>query len=56
MYAVRLIPKRASQSPIYLTVFDWVAFAIDVLFYIGIGYGLFLTYNKYLGKRASQSP
>ena len=47
---------QACQSPIYLTVFDWVVFAIDVLFYIGIGYGLFLTHNRYRGNRASQSP
>ena len=47
---------QACYSPIYLTMFDWVAFAIDVLFYIGIGYGLFLTYNRYRGKTASQSP
>lgn len=46
---------QACQSPIYLTQFDLFAFAIDVLFYTGIGYGLLLVYAKYRGKKPNRS-
>ena len=34
--------------------YDWLAFALDVLFYSAVGYGLLLVYIKFLsGKHAS---
>ena len=37
---------QACQSLIYLTEFNWFVFAVDVLFYVGIGYSAILIYTK----------
>lgn len=41
---------QACQSPIYVTQYDWIVFALDVLFYIAVGYGLLFVLTKHLGR------
>src|SRR5213594_443005 len=47
---------QACQSPIYLTQFDWLVFAVDVLFYTGIGYGLVRILTKNREKSPTGAP
>src|SRR6266566_609898 len=47
---------EACQSPIFLTQFDWFVFAVDVLFYVCVGYGILFFYTKYRGKRPAEAP
>src|SRR5437773_2151563 len=42
---------QACQSPIYVTQYNWAVFALDVLFYIAIGYGVFSIYTKYHARK-----
>ncbi len=42
---------QACQSPIYVTQYDWAVFALDVLFYTAIGYGVFSIYTKYHARK-----
>jgi hypothetical protein len=44
---------QACSSPIYLTEYNWFFFAVDVLFYMGAGFGSFLIYTKYRGGKSS---
>ena len=44
---------QACQSPIYVTQYDWGVFALDVLFYIAVGYGVLFIYAKYHARKPS---
>ena len=44
---------QACQSPIYVTQYDWGVFALDVLFYTAIGYGVLFIYAKYHARKPS---
>ena len=42
---------QACQSPTYSTQYDWGIFALDVLFYLAVGYGLLFILTKYRGRK-----
>jgi len=44
---------QACQSPIYVTQYDWGVFALDVLFYIAVGYVVLFIYAKYHARKPS---
>ncbi len=42
---------QACQSPIYTTQYDWGSFALDVIFYIAVCYGVFFLFTKYHARK-----
>jgi hypothetical protein len=43
----KTLGPRCLVCPIPSIIYDWTAFALDVLFYSAIGYGLLLGYARY---------